>query len=354
MDGARFGASRFRKDLSMFADKIRECVGSETDEIWNFPFAGIVNDIARSERFVLTDEVVEAAKRLLESKPSSLLNALSLCRVPFEHLWLEWRGEHAPGLDRTAPTREGAKPVDKMGVYIRANNKGRNGIASWIWSAPDGSISFSGMSIAFNIEGDMEALYKQFGVDRPKTDRDSVRDFLKNHSHDWGKLTRNSDVEAEAIVELSMHTAPFPCLWAANFFKKLESLGVSPKSPEYEALLDSWTKDVSGEFTFMIAVLMLINTRNGVEHLPTDLSRLNKARAKSRKPPKFEHSITHLKLSRGQRRIGDARGMDREAMRQHLVRGHFKIRKTGVYWWSPFVRGDASRPLARNRYEVEQ
>ena len=32
--------------------------------------------------------------------------------------------------------------------------------------------------------------------------------------------------------------------------------------------------------------------------------------------------------------------------------GHFKIRKHGVYWWSPFLRGDPRRPMRRERYEV--
>jgi hypothetical protein len=29
-------------------------------------------------------------------------------------------------------------------------------------------------------------------------------------------------------------------------------------------------------------------------------------------------------------------------MRRHLVRGHFKVGKSGVYWWRPFLRGSYS------------
>lgn len=53
--------------------------------------------------------------------------------------------------------------------------------------------------------------------------------------------------------------------------------------------------------------------------------------------------------------MADASGISREAARQHLVRGHFKIRRTGVYWWSPFLRGDGTRgTVKRVEYEVAQ
>lgn len=35
----------------------------------------------------------------------------------------------------------------------------------------------------------------------------------------------------------------------------------------------------------------------------------------------------------------------------HLVRGHFKRRKSGIFWWSPFVRGDGE-PRKRTAYIV--
>jgi hypothetical protein len=58
-------------------------------------------------------------------------------------------------------------------------------------------------------------------------------------------------------------------------------------------------------------------------------------------------------MSRSQARIAAARGIDREAARAHLVRGHFKIRRTGVFWWSSFLRGDAGKgELKRQEYDA--
>src|SRR5262249_22723973 len=60
--------------------------------------------------------------------------------------------------------------------------------------------------------------------------------------------------------------------------------------------------------------------------------------------------IIVMLMSRSQERIARAVGVTREGARHHLVRG---VRRTGVYWWSPFLWGDASRPIkSRASYEV--
>jgi hypothetical protein len=47
-------------------------------------------------------------------------------------------------------------------------------------------------------------------------------------------------------------------------------------------------------------------------------------------------------------------GDERNPSRLHLVRGHFKIRASGVYWWSPHARGvtDPRTPIARQQRTV--
>src|SRR5262245_13639140 len=58
------------------------------------------------------------------------------------------------------------------------------------------------------------------------------------------------------------------------------------------------------------------------------------------------------RISKGRQRAAEAAGMTRAEMRAHLVRGHFKLRRTGVYWWSSFVRGRGTG-LIRQHYGVE-
>jgi hypothetical protein len=338
----------------MFADDIQAAVGSESD------FAGcfelIVRSIKQSQRFVISDEVVDAAKQLLQSRPSSLVNALPLCRVPYDNLWLEWNGEHAVGLNPDAPLRENAHKVKRMGCWISSTSKGRIGAANYAWQDPEGEIAFGGLGIAFTFEGDVLGMYELFGAKPPPEDTiEGIRQSRKpdNIYNPWAKFVHQSDAEAQAIIQLCKQAAPFPNPWMIPFYEKLTEQGISPDDPRLNPMYESWQHDIGGEAPFVFALLMLINSKNAVEQVPSDLTRLNKARAKIGKVPKFDYSVTRLSISRSQSRLGTAHGMDRQAVRQHLVRGHFKMRRTGVYWWSPFTRG-AGRRLERDHYDVKR
>jgi hypothetical protein len=96
-----------------------------------------------------------------------------------------------------------------------------------------------------------------------------------------------------------------------------------------------------------------MNSRNAIETRPVDLSGLNRARAKKRRPLFLSYRTTHLRLSQAQQRAFRAGLLSKEDAGRHRVRGHFKIRRTGVYWWSPFFRGDPTKPVKRAEYLVE-
>jgi hypothetical protein len=83
-----------------------------------------------------------------------------------------------------------------------------------------------------------------------------------------------------------------------------------------------------------------------------DLCKLNASRTRRRKPPLLPYSITMLKLSKARERVGTSNAVDSRIARQHLVRGHFKVRKSGIYWWHHFVRGIGDIPPPRKTYVV--
>lgn len=106
-----------------------------------------------------------------------------------------------------------------------------------------------------------------------------------------------------------------------------------------ESLVLTNRSDITGEINYVIAALCLINSKNCVDMIGSDLGRINKARAKARKQPLVSYSTVALKLSKADERTAAASGMTKAQIRQHIVRGHFKIRSTGVYWWRPHIRG---------------
>ena len=45
---------------------------------------------------------------------------------------------------------------------------------------------------------------------------------------------------------------------------------------------------------------------------------------------------------------------DYAPMRGHFVRGHFKTRKTGIYFWHPHARGSFDRGMIEKTYEMRR
>jgi hypothetical protein len=118
-------------------------------------------------------------------------------------------------------------------------------------------------------------------------------------------------------------------------------------------ILTNWKHDIEGEPPFAETIIGLMNSRNAVEHRPVDLTALNKQRTKRGRPTFLPYRTTHLRLTQAQTRALRDGVMSRQEAGQHTVRGHFKVRKHGIYWWTPFYRGDPTRPLHRQEYEVD-
>jgi hypothetical protein len=114
-----------------------------------------------------------------------------------------------------------------------------------------------------------------------------------------------------------------------------------------------WARDIRGEPGQVRSIIMLLNTRNLLHHEELAApERLNNQRLKSGKLPLLGRTIIRIRLSHGlQARAG--LGGQREAARLHAVRGHFKIRTSGVYWWSDHFRGDAVRGVLHSSYKLE-
>lgn len=109
--------------------------------------------------------------------------------------------------------------------------------------------------------------------------------------------------------------------------------------------------DWAGEPQFWATVLMLLNSRNLAysESLPAD-KRHRRLREAGLAPP-TTFRVCKLDMSRLARGgSGSSDGI--ASVRAHFVRGHFKVRKSGVYWWRPFVRGDVGNGFAKKHYEL--
>lgn len=88
----------------------------------------------------------------------------------------------------------------------------------------------------------------------------------------------------------------------------------------------------------VFALILILNSRSKVLEIgepEEDFSRLNRKRERQGKQPKPELNVIKFDISRLLKK--DKNLSQEEAQRiqaESLVRGHFKLRKTGVFWWS--------------------
>lgn len=358
------------------ADRVIEAVADRhTDRFTRELLTPVAKDIQSAQRFVITEDVRDAVRDLLTSRPSSLYSALSYGRPPFEKCWVEWPTPHQPEpihAIRIRTKRVGAMITAEPGSNCRAFH------FYTVWSYDTAGSFDRWMSVLKDpkIAQEIAATHKvgigvsvlQVGFDYTLIDGEPAVYFKNWHSPPGSKTwtreqlerLRNDDRNAIRFVLADPNER--------EALSKIESLirwGVRKGEVTLEHLaasasfgkdgLEAALDDVRDEIGPLMSMLILMNSKNCVDVAKGVIApKLNKARIKSGKPSFLDHSTVHIKLGKTNSNIAAAHGMSREEARRHLVRGHFKIRKYGVYWWTPHLRGNSLRGhVSHDAYIVE-
>jgi hypothetical protein len=168
------------------ADHILAARGSEFDLCGTASNVG--RYLARAERFEMSDEVVRACMDLVQSRPSTLNAALPMCRLPFDTMWIEYRGGMAGPNNRDperapTPTRQGFLIESPAGD---SDMRGQVGFATLGWvhtKLSDGSqdaINISPFSIYFDWrpDGDVRRVIRSMHADMLERIPPNARDYL--------------------------------------------------------------------------------------------------------------------------------------------------------------------------------
>jgi hypothetical protein len=348
--------------------------------------------IRDAERFELSDDVARAGYHLTKSKPTTLVSALPLCRAPYRKVWLEWRGGLTSDMIRPEHKRDPLVAPDplKQGCLIETDKTGQRGVMTFCWlhkTKPErvGQYMYTPSNISplgamFNWaqgsdarEDAREELLRRYPTREERStvvatlekllfhrfarvrSEDEIRTMMQRSIFkDWGRFADNP-VERKALAEYDRHGVAWISPHAHDFFRWCcEHIRSEEQIISFlkNIVGQSWEPDIEGEPPFAETVIALMNSRNAIEHRSVDLTGLNRARKKRGRPLFLQYQTTHLRLSQAQTRALRAGLMSREQAGEHSVRGHFKVRKTGVYWWSDFQRGDPQRQLKRQEYEI--
>lgn len=127
-----------------------------------------------------------------------------------------------------------------------------------------------------------------------------------------------------------------------------------------DAIPQNIRNDVHEEVAIGLRALALINARNvNVVQIVEAPYKLNAKRMKNKKAPFFSYHTLSVFLdpSRSHRKLQlqDAQRISSmwASSRLHQVAGHFKIRRTGMFWWNPHFRGAAENGVITSEHVVK-
>ena len=355
--------------MKTLADKICEAAADRKAPAFSRALTAEAADAIKSaERFRISEEIRDATHDLLVGRPSSLLEACAFARPPFERVWIEW---DTP--DQPPPIASIRVKTVQIGAMVETIPNS-NGKAFSFWTA-------WGYDINDNLPERMRAAFKAFGepppdeaemayleeqmgqglgfsslmlgVDFDHMDRSDPSHFgkgwfdpnadnsiegltkIRNDETNGVRYALRSEKERQALIRINNRVR-----WGFRQGKLQASMLAASHSfgPDgMRAAMD----DVRDECGPVISAMILMNSRNCIDLRKVEPPPgLVKARLKrGNKPPPLSYSTVHIRLGQADERAAVRYGASDEEIRRHKVRGHFKARKSGVYWWRPFMRG---------------
>jgi hypothetical protein len=86
--------------------------------------------------------------------------------------------------------------------------------------------------------------------------------------------------------------------------------------------------------------------------IAVDLAKKNKRLKKDGMPMLFSYHLLAIPVRYKTRHISTNGNSSGRELRQHFVRGHFKARKTGVFFWSAYRRGNPKLGFVHKDYAL--
>jgi hypothetical protein len=336
-------------------------------------FVYLAHKIKAAQRFVVSPDVRGAIRSLLTSRPSTLVEASRFARLPFEQCWFEWKPPDEANI------HAGQLPVRRCGGFLE--QYGEHGFTLFTaWEFERDAMRAKMMEEVRRKFADDEYagiddhMVPNFGISSvvgayDLADFDSPPGMDSDPKHKWfhqRPLTMEDlEKQRDDVKNGVKWVFKDPKEWRA--IKQLEersAFRVHVETHGYEKIIEqramtgdisSIIHDVQVEMGHLFATLILMNSKNCIDIAKTEPPvKLNKARSKRGKPELLPYSTVHIELSKSQQRAVEGGLISREEARRHLVRGHFKVRATGVFWWGGFMRGNAARgTVERSAHIVE-
>jgi hypothetical protein len=305
----------------------------------------MISRLKSAQKFVLGAEFAAVAEALAEDY-SGLVKVFDRCRLPYAETWIEFLQADRPRFAAAGiQLPEVQRAPKRVGALLTATATDLSAWKAHLFWNFDNRPGHCGTALCAMLFDMTTPLYHQ--TELPPEAQLASREFFasRNITPHPGWMTASDEVR----LKMSNHTG----LDMPDFDIDLPNIPAHKQKELGQLIRDMARSDWAGEVPYILAVIGLLNARNATETETVDHTRLNKARNKSGKPPLFEHKI--LKIARRQvRRVypDGKKDSNHAPMRGHFVRGHFKARKSGIFFWHPFLRGDLHRGTIDKDYQL--
>lgn len=286
------------------------------------------------ERYVLDNEVAGAALAVAETRDTSLEKLIPHIRVPHRKLWIEFdeRGRHdVAAVAGTYFPHDYSFFPKFTAVMIEAQPCGRRGIMEFCYLDPESAAKLYNVAFEFNLD---DPDYNLSGL------KDLGRYALPLQLHPLGKSIAGKEIRT--YMEYLRAHQGMRCRGRQTVAQTMREM--------YDRIRN--IQDIVGEIRFVIAILGMISMRNGIK---TEIAALEPTkgagsgslgrRIETQNATEPRMLKMTMSLSHKPERHGSKGGSVQSAAGRHWVCGHFKVRKTGIYWWSPHRRGDSAKDL---------
>lgn len=264
--------------------------------------------------FEITPSVALLARDIVRSPVAKFETAMKFGCRPFDVTWLEWQpAETGIPLGKKSIVRAGVllEPASSLGAAAA-------GLMHFAWQFEDGHAEVCPCAVVYDFQAE------------PK-----LWEIQERLANSRGKLLNIADGGSDDL-RFAGRFMPVLSQHALEVIEPMRKLGI------LREIFKSAYDDLQGETGFVAALLIVMNTKNLVEvSLPSDVQKLNRARARIGRAPAWSYRTVTIRVGSIARAIGGTSRGSATELRAHLVRGHFKVRKSGVFWWSPQVRGNA-------------
>ncbi len=287
------------------------------------------DDLIDAHKFVFEERTMKAVLEIGNRTPLNLYKCLQWATIPFDVTWIEFPIDYPRDFEFNGKITH----ITKFGLLYQTMEGGNSGLINIFYKFTDGTISNCLYHILFDWVGDTKL--RSYSAEQHGVSEFEYTVHLADQLDKQREIYKIEEGEDELYIKFAGD------VFGIHYSGLIDpdTLNIDKISKDVLENMQETENDIALTCTRLsLAAILLINCRQGVIVEDVQMGKINKRRNMKKFRPHFEHKTVMLELFKTTFiKHGTGGHVDNRA---HWVMGHFKRRDTGIFWWSPHIRGD--------------